>query len=68
VLAHHAATLLGLPGVVSVGVGLTEAGDKPAIHVYVNTKATGAPGSAPMPTQIHNVPIRLIETDDIRAR
>ena len=68
VLAANQAKLLSIPGVVSVGMGLTEQGDRPAIHVYVQTQATGGTVPAAIPKQINNVPIRIIETDEIRAR
>jgi hypothetical protein len=67
-LATNAAQLLSIPGVVGVGMGLTEQEDRPAIHVYVQTQATGGIVPAAIPKQINNVPIRIIETDAIRAR
>jgi hypothetical protein len=68
VLAANQAKLMSIPGVIGVGMGLTEQGDRPAIHVYVQTQATGGTVSAAIPKQINNVPIRIIETDEIRAR
>jgi hypothetical protein len=68
VLAANEAKLLSIPGVVGVGIGLTEQGDRPAIHVYVQTQATGGTVPAAIPKQINNVPIRIISTDEIRAR
>ena len=68
VLAANEAKLMGIPGVIGVGMGLTEHGDKPAIHVYVQTQVTGGTVPAAIPKQINNVPIRIIETDEIRAR
>jgi hypothetical protein len=68
VLAANQAKLLKIPGVVGVGMGLTEQGDRPAIHVYVQTQATGGTVPDAIPKQINNVPIRIIETDEIRAQ
>ncbi len=68
VLAANQAKLLSMPGVIGIGMGLTEQGDRPAIHVYVQTQATGGTVPAAIPKQINNVPIRIIETDEIRAR
>jgi hypothetical protein len=68
VLATNAAKLMRIPGVVGVGMGLTEQGDRPAIHVYVQTQATDGTVAAAIPKQINNVPIRIIETDEIKAR
>jgi hypothetical protein len=68
VLAQNEAKLMGIPGVVAVGMGLTEKGDLPAIHVFVNLQATGGSIPASIPKQIDNVPVRIIETDDVKAR
>jgi hypothetical protein len=68
VLASNEAKLMGIPGVVGVGMGLTERGGEPAIHVYVNTQATGGTIPTAIPKQIDNVPVRTIETDAIKAR
>jgi hypothetical protein len=68
VLATHEAKLLSLPGVVGVGMGMTKKGNRPAIHVYVNVKATGGKIPAAIPKQIDKVPVRVIETDEIKAR
>ena len=68
VLATNAAKLMSISGVVGVGMGLTEQGDRPAIHVYVQTQVTGGTVPAAIPKQINNIPIRIIETDEIRAQ
>jgi hypothetical protein len=68
VLAKHEAMLMNVPGVVGVGVGLTEAGNHAAIHVYVNVQATGGTLPPALPTRLDSVPIRVFETDEIRAR
>lgn len=67
VRAENEAKLLAIPGVAAVGTGLTEQGDQSAIHVYVNTKATGGRPAA-IPSEIENIPVRVITTDEIRAR
>jgi hypothetical protein len=68
VLAAHEARLLSLPGVVGVGIGMTKKGDQPAIHVYLNVKAAGGESPTAIPKQIDKVPVRVIETDEIKAR
>lgn len=67
-LANNEAKLMSIPGVVGVGMGLTETGDRPAIHVYVNVAATGGQIPAAIPRQIDNVPVRVIKTDEFKAR
>lgn len=59
-------TLFDNPGVVAVGVGLTEDGSGPAIHVYLNVEVPRASASA-ISRQINGVPIRVFETDEIKA-
>lgn len=54
------------PGVVAVGVGLTEDGSGPAIHVYLNVDAPRASAFA-ISRQINGVPVRVFETDEIKA-
>jgi gas vesicle protein len=66
-LAKNESKLMSIPGVVGVGVGLTEKGDRPAIHVYFNVKTTGGTIPPSIPKQIDNVPVRVIETDEIKA-
>jgi len=68
VLASNEAKLMGVPGVVGVGMGLTEKGDRPAIHVYVNTQATGGTIPTAIPREIDGVTVRIIETAEIKAR
>ena len=68
VLASNEAKLMGMPGVVGVGMGLTEKGDRPAIHVYVNKQATGGTVSSAIPKEIDGVTVRIMETDEIKAR
>jgi hypothetical protein len=68
VLAAQEARLLSLPGVVGVGIGMTEKGDQPAIHVYLNVKAAGSERPAAIPKQIDKVPVRIIESNEIKAR
>lgn len=68
VLGNNEAKLMSIPGVIGVGMGLTETGDRPAVHVYVNVEATGGQIPTAIPGQIDNVPIRIIKTDEIKAR
>lgn len=68
VLASNEAKLMGVPGVVGVGMGLTEKGDRPAIHVYVNKQATGGTVPSAIPNEIDGVTVRIMETDEIKAR
>jgi hypothetical protein len=68
VLANHETELLTIPGVVGVGIGLTEQGGQPVIHVYVNVKATGGTIPAAIPQQVKGVPIRIIQTGEVKAQ
>lgn len=68
VLANNEAKLMSIQGVVGVGIGLTEKGDRPAIHIYVNVDAIRGTMPAAIPKQIDNVPVRVIETDEIKAQ
>jgi hypothetical protein len=68
VLASNEAKLMGVPGVVGVGMGLTEKGDRPAIHVYVNTQSTGGTIPIAIPKEIDGVTVRIMETDEIKSR
>ncbi len=49
---------------------ITEQGDRSAIHVYVslNLNETGGCIPAALPSQIGNVSVRVITTDDIKAQ
>jgi hypothetical protein len=68
VLAAHEARLMEIPGVVGVGVGMTEQGDRAAIQVFVNVVATGGRVPEVLPQQLEGVPVRVIHTDAIKAR
>jgi hypothetical protein len=68
VLANNEAKLMRMPGVVGVGIGLTEEGDQPAIHVFIDVGATGGALPTEIPKRINNVPVRVIQTDQIKAR
>jgi len=68
VLASNEAKLMGIPGVVAVGMGLTEKGDRPAIHVFVDLQASGGNIPASIPKQIDDVPVKIMQTDEIKAR
>jgi hypothetical protein len=65
VQSSHEETLLAIPGVVAVGVGLAEDGAH-AIHVYLNKDIPSASAAA-VPQVVGNVPVRIFETDEIRA-
>ncbi len=65
-LAQHQDRLLSIPGVVGVGLGLSDDG-RPAVHVYFNP-GTGPNQSATIPQELGGVPVKVLETDDIRAR
>jgi hypothetical protein len=67
-LAKHEATLMNVPGVVGVGIGMTETGTDAAIHVYLDVQATGGTIPAAIPKQLDSVPVRVIKTDEMRAR
>jgi hypothetical protein len=64
---RHEAALLAIPGVVGVGVGVSEtvAGDA-VVEVYVE-KATPAARSA-VPGQVDGVHVKVVETGEIVAR
>lgn len=68
VRADNEAKLLAIPGVAAVGTGLTEQGDRSAIHVYVNLNETGGRIPRAIPTEIEKIPVRVITTEDIKAR
>ena len=61
------AQLLSVPGVIGVGIGLTERGDELALHVYLNVNAAGASPAA-IAQQADGVPVRLMESDTFEAR
>jgi len=68
VLTDNSTWLLSTHGVVGVGMGLTESGDRAAIHVYVDWKVEGGRGSQGIPCEIDGVPVRIIRTGAIKAR
>jgi hypothetical protein len=68
VLERHKECLLQIPGVVGVGIGLTEEGDRSAIHVYVDMTAGGTAPSAVPKKLDSSVPVRIISTNEIKAR
>ena len=64
-LAAHTERLLRIPGVVGVGAGLSDDG-RPAVHVYFNPSAAAGRGAnAMIPKTLGDVPVKVIETDDI---
>ena len=69
VLANHDTELLAIAGVVGVGIGLTEQGDQPVIHVYVNNmETTGGMIPTAIPKQVQGVPVRIITTGEVKAQ
>jgi len=65
--AMHETTLMKIPGVVGVGIGLSEKGDHAAIHVFVNANAPFYSPTA-IPKHLEGVPVRIIEGGDIMAQ
>jgi len=63
----HEAQLFSVPGVIGIGIGLTERGDELGLHVYLDVSASGASHGA-IAQQADGVPVRLMETDKIEAR
>jgi hypothetical protein len=63
----HEPMLFSLPGVLGVGIGLTEDKDGVAIHVYFNPDVAGASHFA-IPRQLDGMPVRILKSDDIVAR
>jgi hypothetical protein len=61
----HSADLFALPDVVGHGVGADASGN-PVIEVYTQSRARRAAGRA-YPTEIEGIPVRVIETGQIRA-
>jgi hypothetical protein len=64
---NNEAHLFSLPGVVGVGIGLTEPGDALAIHVYLNGDVPEA-SQAAIPPEVDGIPVRILETDVIVPR
>jgi hypothetical protein len=67
-LARHEAMLMNIPGVVGVGLGMTDAGDHVAIHVHLSVQATGDTIPGAIPNQLDHVPVRVIKSDKVKAR
>jgi hypothetical protein len=60
--------LLGRPGVMGGGVGLSKAdGTTPVIRVYVH-KDTPPQDKASLPTDLEGVPVELVEMPRMKAR
>ena len=68
VLARHDTGILSIAGIVGVGVGLTKEGNRAAIHVYVNVEETGGTIPIALPRQVEGVPVRIIETGEVKAQ
>jgi hypothetical protein len=64
---RHEAQLFSIPGVIGVGIGLTERDDELALHVYLNVNAIGVSAAA-VPQQADGVLVRVMETDEIVAQ
>jgi hypothetical protein len=67
-LAKHETALMEVPGVVGVGIGMTLTGNDAAIHVYLDVQATDGMVPVAIPEHLDNVPVRVITTDEMRAR
>jgi hypothetical protein len=65
VQARHEDGVMGIPGVVGIGIGLTEDGKDLAFIVYVE-KLTAAV-KAQVPDRIEGVPVRMIESGIFKA-
>ena len=63
--ARHEEELFGIRGVVGTGVGADEDGNA-VIEVYVKGAAKKTVGQ-PVPDELDGVPVRVIETGEIRA-
>jgi hypothetical protein len=61
--AKHQPALMKQPGVHGVGVGLMDDGKRTGIHIYVG-RGQRSPG---LPTQLENVPVRIIEAGPFKA-
>ncbi len=57
--------IMSIPGVVGIGIGLTEDGKRPAFIVYVQRLTSRIKVQAP--SNIEGVPVRLYESGIIRA-
>jgi hypothetical protein len=63
---NNEAQLFSVPGIVGVGIGLTERGDELGLHVYLDVNALGASYAA-IPQQVDAVPVQIMESDELRA-
>ena len=60
----HEAKLMDLPGVLGMGVGLTETGDDVCIHVYIDPMAD----EGSIPAELDGMPVRVIESSGFKAQ
>jgi hypothetical protein len=67
VLAKHETKLMSLSGVVGVGIGMSEAGDHVAIHVFVDMQSSAGMMPSSIPTRLDGVPVRIMNSDQIRS-
>ena len=65
VQARHEDRVMGIPGVVGIGIGLTEDGQDLAFIVYVEKLTPSI--KAQVPARIEGVPVRLIESGIFKA-
>ena len=63
--ARNEESIMGIPGVVGIGIGLTEDGENLAFIIYV--EKLNSTIKAHVPDRIENVPVRLIESGKFRA-
>jgi hypothetical protein len=68
VQAMHEAALMGIPGVVGVGIGLSEKGDQASIHVFVDPMSSPRYSPTGIPKQLDGVPVTVVEGGEIKAR
>jgi len=65
VQARHEDGVMNIPGVVGIGIGLTDDGKDLAFIVYVERLTSAM--KANVPDSIENVPVRLIESGVFKA-
>lgn len=65
VQARHERSILAMPGVVGIGIGLPDAGQRPVIEIYV--ERAGPDEARRFPPDLEGLPVRIIETGPFRA-
>jgi hypothetical protein len=63
--ARHEDNIMGIPGVVGIGIGLTEDGADLAFIVYVEKLTSSV--EVQVPNRIEGVPVRMIESGIFKA-